>query len=69
MLIALVALIVYFATRQQPAQGGLFGAAPVYGRGSAIAGGITGALAGAGTIASSIGLAVDTADAQQGVSP
>lgn len=58
-----VALVVYFATRQTVPAGGLFGAGAGGGRGTSIGTGIAGAFAGAGGIASSIGVAVDSANA------
>ena len=65
--VALVALIVYFATRSPAQSSGLFGstgAAP--GRASAIGTGIAGALAGVGAAASSIGSAIDQHDSPAG---
>lgn len=68
LLVALVAMVVYFATRQTaPQSPGLFGTSAGTGRASAIGGGISGALAGLGAVATSIGSAVDMADNPSGV--
>jgi len=65
-LIALVALVVYFASRPTPSQGGLFGNAGIGGgNASTIAGGISGALGGLGAAGASIGAAVDGVQANR----